>query len=473
MTRATVAVDKHSAAAHEFATAAKHTQNLEALRTLKLLEDHHQRLSELLKSRLEHPTLKSSSSATSDVPSPPQGDASEPRQHSHLPRAGPPARHYNITRDLTSSIASNLASARGIRSKPGQALSPAMSRDQAPGNIDAPSRSHASRSRNADMAQERRDGTTPSWRSQHSESVALQDPASGAVLVGRTSPTTESYNRFATAFGSLVTALSAPLAYAGLPLHPGPEAPPPPVASSPRRQKSSPNPASPVFVQPDISKLYSPAALKTLDLKGRLSSDSFCVVPTSGHTVSYANILSYADKEKRRQEGFGVHGEMEDIPEDADEDDFADASKTQAGLSPALQQRIGRGQGEKELRNAIEELYLENQNLKEMLDKVTRRLHAFEASAQTSSMALAESMRLMRPSSPASNVAQSDAESGRRKETERQLHDATRRIEELERDNTRKEKALGKYREKWEKLKAGAKARREAQNSLEAIPESR
>jgi len=100
-----------------------------------------------------------------------------------------------------------------------------------------------------------------------------------------------------------------------------------------------------------------------------------------------------------------------------------------------------------------------------MLDKLSKRLHAFEANAQNSSLALAESIRLMRPSSPMSSGSQRDSESEslRRRELEKQLVDAIKRTEELEGENSKQERALAKYREKWEKLKAGAKARREAQ----------
>ncbi|KAF7560513.1 hypothetical protein G7046_g3652 [Stylonectria norvegica] len=108
-----------------------------------------------------------------------------------------------------------------------------------------------------------------------------------------------------------------------------------------------------------------------------------------------------------------------------------------------------------------------------MLDKLTKRLHAFEASAQTSAMALAESYRIMRPGSPAPRAATAtatgpdDDDHLRRQNREmvEQLVAAGKQMERLEKDNRKMQKTLEKYREKWELLKAGAKARREAQGA--------
>ncbi|CRK48772.1 hypothetical protein BN1723_020649, partial [Verticillium longisporum] len=62
-------------------------------------------------------------------------------------------------------------------------------------------------------------------------------------------------------------------------------------------------------------------------MSGQNPNESFYVVPTSGHTMSYANILNFADKEKRRMDASlhvgGDSGRFED-----DEDDFVDARDT-------------------------------------------------------------------------------------------------------------------------------------------------
>ncbi|GKT93014.1 hypothetical protein Ct61P_10864 [Colletotrichum tofieldiae] len=45
---------------------------------------------------------------------------------------------------------------------------------------------------------------------------------------------------------------------------------------------------------------------------------------------------------------------------------------------------------------------------------------------------------------------------------------AIQRMEALEKENKSMARTLEKYREKWEKLKAGAKARRQAQGTAES-----
>ncbi|KAJ2895388.1 hypothetical protein MKZ38_006619 [Zalerion maritima] len=475
------AVDQHTLAAGEFAIVGGSTSNIEVMRTLKVLEDHHRRLAEIIKAPTGSPITSSSSSektlsspASSSLGSDPRlpapADASAQKSHAQpLPSLHPP-RQIVSSRDVSSSIASNLASARGIRTKYGQVLSPAISKDQAPGS--------SSRSKGAGLSDR---NARPSWTPPlpaNLPSGTYSNTSSGMVLVGMSkSPGQDGYSRFSSAFGTLVNALSGPLSYAGLPLSSTEPEPEPPSAapepSNPRRKRAKQGTAtSSAPAEPELQNIYAKSALGSMSYNGSLASDSFYVVPTSGLTMSYANILNFAEKEKRRQEASRGFGEMSDIPEDLEEDDFVDAQETQIPLSPAVRRRVGKTQGDKDIYNAIEELYTENQNLKEMLDKVTKRLHAFEASAQTSSMRLAESMRLMRPTSPASSGGgQSEADTARNKEMERQLGDALKRIEELERENSKQDRALAKYREKWEKLKAGAKARREAQNSLDAMPE--
>ncbi|GKT93015.1 hypothetical protein Ct61P_10865 [Colletotrichum tofieldiae] len=156
------------------------------------------------------------------------------------------------------------------------------------------------------------------------------------------------------------------------------------------------SPAAPA--EPDLSKIYSRATLRAISAHN--PNDSFYVVPTSGHTVSYANILNFADKEKRRLEA-SLHGGDSFIEDD--DDDFVDARESpSAPLSPGARRRGGGkpSRSEQNLSNTVEELYLENKGLKDMLDKLSKRLHAFEATAQNSSLALAESIRLRRPGSP-------------------------------------------------------------------------
>ncbi|KAM4056662.1 hypothetical protein HRG_003531 [Hirsutella rhossiliensis] len=505
----TVAISEHAHAAGEFANAARHTTSVEALRTLKLLEDHHRRLAALLKlppqsapaaslSSSQHPasgrgptddddSLSEKSPQRSEKARPvvvvDNGAAPRKDAHARTPAtvSGRSQTHRFASRDMSSSIASNLASARGIRSKyRGQPLSPSVSSDQAPGNVDPHPRRDGSRIKmQTIMDQTGKPTWVPPTSSPSSSPQRPPKSRESSPRVDADSATVDEggYARFYNTFGSLITKISAPLAFAGLPLiqeesslmaesAPTSDAPVPgsPTPSSPKRKSS--RPPSSRGQDPDLSKIYSKATMKALARDGHAASDSFYVVPTSGHTMSYANILSYAEKEKRRF-GASAHGELL-VPGEDDDDDFVDARETPVSLSPGTARRkAARAPGERELRNNIEELSLENKSLKDMLDNVSKRLHVFEASSQHSAMALAESYRFMRPSSPGapppSGKPVDEALMRKAQDAEEQLAAAVKQMERLEKDNRKMQRTLDKYREKWETLKAGAKARREAQ----------
>ena len=186
-------------------------------------------------------------------------------------------------------------------------------------------------------------------------------------------------------------------------------------------------------------------------------------------------------------QGYGGRGSL--LEED-EEDDFVDAQEiiqAQHQVSSASHhlgssipagirnKSAGRNNAENNLRNTVEELHLENSSLKEALDKVSKRLHAFEMNSQSSHLALAQSMRLQRPGSPinlssstagipAGKATESDDFLKRRnRELEEQVAELTKRLGNMESDYDKLQQTVEKYRERWEKLKAGAKARREAQ----------
>ncbi|KAH7328041.1 hypothetical protein B0I35DRAFT_416402 [Stachybotrys elegans] len=472
----TVAINEHTHAAGEFANAAKSTSSIEALRTLKLLEEHHRRLAELLKLPPE-PTSQSSDDALPEKPpaekaQPAGGEANATRKASQMP--GLSQQRRIGSREMSSSIASNLASARGIRSKyRGQPLSPSVSNDQAPGNVDTHPRRDGSQAKMQTIidSQPGKPSWVPPVPDAHPKGPSSARPAAGSAVSDD-----GGYTRFYSTFGSLINKISAPLAFAGLPLiqeeSSSSQTAEAPDTSPTKRTRVRPPPS--IDTDPDLSKIYSKATLRALAREGHTANDSFYLVPTSGHTVSYANILSYAEKEKRRLEA-STHGEQSNAAED-DEDDFVDARETPATpMSPGARRRVGRAKTEKELRNTIEELYVENTSLKDMMDKLSRRLHMFEASAQNSAMALAESYRMMRPGSPMSTGVSSklsdDVAKAKQQDTEERLMAALLHIEKLEKDNRKMHKTLEKYREKWETLKAGAKARREAQGAGEGSEE--
>lgn len=520
----TVAISEHALAAGEFANAAKSTTSIEALRTLRLLEEHHQRLSELLRLPLEQ-KLRPSELAeldekeTTDTVQPAleaehtkteQTVVSAGAKPGAVPSLAQPKRYPN--RPPTSSIASNLASARGIKSRSrGQSVPPSVTSDQAPGTLEvSPRREHSeSRSKMQNVLDQ---STRPGWVPPRGSSPPSEAPKNRELptvpeTAGSTSqsqPSDDNYSRFYSTFSGLMNRLSAPLAFAGLPLVAEESA----VQEAQERRDASPNarrsrhkaPAS--QAEPDLSKIYSRATMRAIS--GKNPNESFYVVPTTGHTMSYANILNYADKEKRRLEASLHAGGEASLLED-NEDDFVDARESPVQPpSPTRRRRPGGpssgiggvvGGGSKSTRLAgpaassktAEELAVENKSLKEVLDKLSRRLHAFEASAQNSHFVLAESMRLARPGSPLTSsggaapavpASSDDAATLRTKnqELEQQVVLAAQRMESMERDHQKLERSLAKYRERWDKLKAGAKARRGGQggsveNSAAAVEE--
>ncbi|KAK8033322.1 hypothetical protein PG991_002720 [Apiospora marii] len=453
----TVAINEHTRAAGEFANAAKSTTSVEALRTLNLLEQHHQRLSELLKVPRQRPVSQATAeNATGtdekeEVPAAADGEIQSsktdtaPGEKQSQPMPTLSRQKSYPSRELGSTIASNLASARGIKTSRyrSQPLSPSISNTEAPGNV-APSTRRsdsASKSKMQNMLEnaERPDKLS---RQNSSEYRKVTPPTQSLRTPGAPATASdEGFSRFYNAFGSIINRISAPLAFAGLPLVSEDmiEEPVQAPETSVQKKSRSKLPTS-AAAEPDLGKFYSKAALKAIARDGQGPNDSFYVVPTSGHTVSYANILTFADKEKRR--GASAH-ELGRVTEELDEDDFVDAKESQVPSSPGLRRKTGKTASERELTNVVEELYLENKSLKDALDQQSKRLHAFELMSQNSGMRLAESMRLMRPGSPRDPR---QADSGQN--------------EELQKDYNKARANLIRYREKWDQLKAGAKARR-------------
>jgi hypothetical protein len=179
-----------------------------------------------------------------------------------------------------------------------------------------------------------------------------------------------------------------------------------------------------------------------------------------------------------------MHSENPDLFADPEEDDFVDARETPMPVSPTASKRlrpVSPAKGRKkpnnmEMEQKVEELDMENQSLKGVVDKLSKRLHAFEMAAQNSSMALQESMRLMRDMSPARTLSRessgkSQATTGdvggdealkkRVLELEEHVQLGGKEIERLGRENEKLRGVVARYRERWEKLKEGAKTRRE------------
>ncbi|KAI9803220.1 MAG: hypothetical protein M1825_002011 [Sarcosagium campestre] len=492
------AVGEHAQAAGEFAQAARGSADSEALRTLQLLEQHHQKLSQILKVRNAHanppetpPRSPPDEANTDTLVSPPPKPSStkaqrpsSPSQSVNQPPTLPPS-HRNPTRDLTSSIASNLASARGIPSgqrRRGTPALPAISAHHAGGNIvNAPSRLRNTDSSAAGNHQADVTGRTGVNRMKgHVDPMLSRADAAGQVAAARnTDPQTEksksgqgksedSFQRFYSTFEGLLSKLSAPLAFAGLPL--GTEEPPATSSKTPSTEKEEQHDR--VTAEPDLKNIFSKAALRAVRDGNEHSGfgaggDSFYVVPSTGGTISYAGILSRAEQERRD----GVRGSSErDSGSFQDEAEFVDARETPQQASPDMNRdaMMSRAYAAAQLppgvsRKTMEELQLENQALKQLSDTLSRRLHMWEVNAQSSSMALQQSIRAMQQSPPVSDAGRSPADDtpDKLKELQDQLQRAVKETERYGRENEKLKAVVGRYREKWEKLKEGARMRRE------------
>lgn len=470
-------------AAGEFAKAAVGTGSEEAMRTLKLLEQHHQKLSELLRLPSEVPVADLDVVTTSEktVKASPAvsellGTKAEVARSSSPRRSNPSASGIYVPRrmpprDMSSSIASNLASARGIRSSHDRrALSPSVTPHQAPGSVEVPTRTSTQQSRQASNSIPNPIVGKPSWVPPVQNRSTPDTQVSRASAVAHTTPpsaTEEGFQKFYSTFESFLSKISAPLAFAGLPLI-AEEAPNnAPVRDAPQRAKRSLSRES--SGEPDLSKMISRAALRA-SAHPAPGTDSFYVVPTTGHTATYANILSFAEKEKRRV-AVTMHSEDPDLFEDPEEDDFVDAHETPAPDSPLARSRTASAKLKRpnELENKVEELYIENKSLKDCIDNLSKRLHAFEMSAQSSGLAMQESMRLMKPTSPSlapvpNAAGPSDLQVKQTtmiKSMEEQLDVQHKDMQKLARENDKLRTVVSRYRERWEKLKEGAKTRRE------------
>ncbi|KFX97719.1 hypothetical protein V490_02667, partial [Pseudogymnoascus sp. VKM F-3557] len=162
------------------------------------------------------------------------------------------------------------------------------------------------------------------------------------------------FTRFYSTFEGLLSKLSAPLAFAGLPL----------IAEEPAAQPAKPpsRPSTSASATPDLSKYISRAALRASASNPGAAADSFYVVPATGGTASYASILSFAEKEKRRLADLRPASSFDD-------DDFVDAREHPSPPSPTKSRSFAAASGSrsgsksaKEVEREREELRIENKS---------------------------------------------------------------------------------------------------------------
>ena len=506
-------MEQHQAAAGEFSKAAEGVEDAEALRILGLLEQHHQQLAQIIKSQANraHGELGKDASAeavpvqaltpasvqSNEVPiSPPSArDAVLQRNYSPVDQRRQP-------RQLSSSIASNLATARGIpRSQQQRArkLSPATSPQSAKGESVSQSRvRRGSPDSNRPVASSH--GEESAKQQNATRSSMLQQPAEidgkERTLMKKPEPiiakitNDDRFQKFYSTFEGLLSMISAPLAFAGLPLTPedpsqqNPGSTTQAMIHAPTRATTSDS--------TDITKLFSKAALHAVkDNHGpgfRGVQESFFVVPTSGGSVSYAGILSRAERQ--------VHNHTLDSPtlllddKNTTNEEFVDARESpQLGSSPKSPRRSSTTVGQATRKTSYgnkttEELEMENVSLKQLTDTLSRRLYMWEKSAQNQTSALQASIRnlggqtmvqmpqleVMRDGKPGgksfgkdvlTGPPNSDKDHGRAAELEEQMRTATRELEKYAKENEKLKTVVMRYRERWDKLKEGARVRRE------------
>lgn len=139
-------------------------------------------------------------------------------------------------------------------------------------------------------------------------------------------------------------------------------------------------------------------------------------------------------------------------------DEFVDARETPGPPSPLIMRGGKTGAKVVGSNKTMEELQLENEGLRSYLDNVTRRLYEFEAGAQASSFALHQSIKASMRQSPAASQAGTGINV---EKLEEQIREAKKEMERMGRENDKLKGVVGRYRERWEKLKEGARVRRE------------
>lgn len=470
--------NEHAAAATDFASAANDTDDIEALRILRLLEEHHRRLSDLVRDEADQ-TLKGKaekehSGGTADTQSQKndsklassEGTNSPAKKPERVQREtgttplSPKAQRGSLS---SSSIASNLASARGIpplktRVGPVEGLgsisegikqrTKGQARQKSPESVRKLSQITEEGSAKISIASGIPNPDVASQESRTDEKQSKQDI--GFVKKFNDEP----FQRFYSTFEGLISKLSAPLAFAGLPLS---EEENPPSKSQKIRSTSAS-----VSSEPDVNRLFSRSALRAIREEAASSkifgpAESFYVVPITGGTGTYADV---ARSQAHQRGSSTLEGSQE----------FVDASEFVSSASPAHTRRPSLGTRGKK---TMEELELENQALREMSNALSKRIHAWESTAGDRSMALHQSFMAQRSTTASPTRTEPTAQAvneERARVLEGQMNAAQRELSRMKRENEKLNAVVGRYRERWEKLKEGARMRREGGDRASESP---
>ncbi|KAI4703363.1 hypothetical protein J4E81_002241 [Alternaria sp. BMP 2799] len=516
---------EHDLAATAFRQATQDTHDAEALRILSLLEDHHRKLAGLIK---EAPRKDKKKTDAAKQPSDLSAASTSPNTSSS--RVSPantssPTPPTSRRRLPQSSIATNLAEKRGI---------PSAKRTTSGASANIPSTTVG---RTEQPSTPVRD--LLAQQSRKAESSATRDSTKqlkGASPQPASPPAEDNFSRFYSAFGGVISAISAPLAFTSLPLNPSA---PTPVSETPREEKSSKtksrthSPEASRTVKssvPDLAALISKPALRALREDGAPGpNESFYLVPTSSGAVTYASILRDPNAPNAPNTQLNAIDEGSGSLRGSSHEEFVDARENVGPPSPTKARRppsrgnsstsvtpqrsipAGRGSGLK----TMEELALENDTLKSVIDKQAKRIQMWELNSQNSFNALAQSFRARGPgrgssdpnalahalasqgintlpalpSPPIPGHPQQQPSSPGQPPTSAPDADAAKRIAELEarvasqdakyndllsaneklaKQNERDKQVLSRYREQWEKLKAGARKKEQERRERKA-----
>lgn len=446
-------------------------QDPEALRTLRLLGAHHQRLARVVGANVEPTAIQpdrtegiAANENIAELASPDTGrspqevaeaNTSRPVESRARRQSTSPVAQRKLQRETSSSIASNLASARGIPTVQQRAARKTARQDVSLATITRDS-SKPVGPRESEVEEAR-----PNARDQLQASLGHGDvarhvvPGSASVEAKSANPTTDAaFQRFYSTFEGLISKISAPLAFAGLPLAPEEVAP----VHVPTKPSDTTNMKSSTTV--DVNRHFSRAALRAMQ-QGPGVHDSFYVVPPEGGTLSYAGMLARERKHARQGSNTSERGDAET------NEHFVDAHETPQPSVSRLARRVSAYRSPSS-NKTFEELEEENAFFRQLADEQSQKLYDFEKNAQSQSAALQQSMRLFRQQ-PRKSTPEHDKGGDSLPQDVQTLQEEVRVLQqEVEKRGKEIEKlatVVTRYRERWEKLKDQARGRRDTPTS--------
>jgi regulator of replication initiation timing len=411
------AASAHALAASSFASAAKTTRDPEAHRTLELLVKEHTRWAERLKRQAEAPAPLETV-AESEPPSEP---AAKPAAvPSSYPFSGSTPHYPARLQKSTSSLATNLASARGIPQQPRSAASTTQ--------------------------------TTTTSRRRQPEASAKPTTSPLSLLPPDQPSTDASFSKFYNSLNSLVAKIGSPftasLAFTGLPVGTGPN-------------------------DNEITAEVLPKAWRARNRHLNLNNlenqgaESFYVVPYSGGTASYANVARRADSKeedqpRRDDEEARYAGHDKTLEELQLENVTLRRTLEQLSRNMSKWQRKTR-ESEKELKSSIMALSKSgaaSKGINDILSQAQRRSWLHVPNEEEDEETYSEGRRIGEMELIKEEAREKVLElDDRVKILERELRERDAELERMHRENEKLRKTVQKFKDRWDALREGAKKR--------------